>query len=509
MLRFAPALLACCVAACSSLAPQIGGSAVDYSTVMEEFSNQVLIVNVLRARDQSPLNFADLPIIHGSIAQQASLGSTVLPGGTAGTSLRNTASAGVQFSSSPTFDTSSLNNEAFMLNMLQPVSPVFIESLWSSGLSRELLLNLFVESIRLPSADADEPAHEFLNNPDAENPRDYADFLRVLHALVSARSKLRSFTVLEPMGPPLMAQEEQAGGKAYLPANLANSRLYASLAQLDPTMFQLGNVSATTTDAQAVAGFQLYRRYHALIGLCVDAQRLRAVAAAMRLPGSLAAAGGVSDPLPGMLEASADDLQTFSMSSAHTAIALYSGRTGGRSHGGASDRSSSDGGVTGLAKPSLATVTQASRITGILDKARECGATEHISPLRPEDDEARDTARFGFIRWRSPMDVYNYLGALARNQDRPERTPAWTETPGGATHTVLRVVPGRPPAAPDQVLASVQYRGATFSMIGKTRATRGAEVVHSMQVLSLLSQLVSLSKISSDIPVTRSFEVLP
>jgi hypothetical protein len=63
---------------------------VDYSTVMEDFSDHGLIANVLRARDRSPLIFSDLTIIRGSIASQASLSvNAVLQGVAPGEILRD------------------------------------------------------------------------------------------------------------------------------------------------------------------------------------------------------------------------------------------------------------------------------------------------------------------------------------------------------------------------------------------------------------------------------------
>lgn len=506
--RLALAASLCTLGACSSLSPQVSSSAADYSTVMEDFSNQVLMVNVLRARDQMPLNFSDLPIIHGSISEQGNLSALALFGGVAGTTARSSLSPSVQFSSSPTFDTSSLNNEAFVLNMLQPVSPAYMESIWHGGYSRELLLNLFVESIRLPSR-AEGDSRVFYNNPDAPRASDYQDFQRVIHALAMSGANLRSFTVLDPMGPPLLSEARSASGKAYVPVGSAS--VYTAMTDLDPALYQVGNVQATTTvrgKPTPVAGFQVYRRNSAQIGLCVDSGRLRTLARQMR-------AGDASDALAGWLEASADDLDLLAGSTSHTALALYGGRTGGHgatpmSHAtkGRAAVSASAGGARASAS-TLRAEAHAVRTTGILDRARECGTEEHIAGLRSEDDEVKDAARLGYVRWRSPMDVYNYLGALLRNAGDAARTPAWTEVPGGPQHRMFEMLPGRPAAAPGQVLASVNYRGAPYTVIGQMGAASGGEIVHSLQVLSLLSQLVNISKLSSDIPVTRSIEVLP
>lgn len=512
--RLALCAAALCLAACSSLSPQVSGSATDYSTVMEEFNNQVLMVNVLRARDQSPLNFSDLPIIHGSISQQASVSALGVMGASAGTSARSSLGTGVQFSSSPTFDTSSLNNEAFVLNMLQPVSPAYMESVWHTGYSRELLLNLFVEAIRLPGLGADGQPRTFYNNPDAEDAASYQAFLQVVHALVHAGADLRSFTVLDPVGPPLMSAAGTLDGRPFVPTSSVNDRFFSAMTQLDASRFQVGNVAGDAVVAgrrTPMAGFQVYRRNTAQIGLCVDSARLKAAAQQMR-------AGGGPAALAQQIEDSAQDLRAFSGVQTHSAVALSGGRSSGRgptplSH--ARSSSASRGAAVaaqldGASSLPLRHGDQAVRTTGILDTQGECGMQEHLSPMRPEDQDVQDSARFGYIRWRSPIDVYNYLGALLRHQGEAARTPSWRSRPEGPPHFLFEMRAGAVPADAGQVTATVNYRGTPYTVIGQPFADApGARVVHSMQVLSLLSQLVSISKLSGDIPVTRSIEVLP
>lgn len=79
----------------------------------------------------------------------------------------------IDFSSTPTFDTTSMNTQAFALRMIQPVSPVYIESLWNSGIPKELLLYLFVESIQPTGG-----GKPIRNDPDA--PQDEFETFRTL-----------------------------------------------------------------------------------------------------------------------------------------------------------------------------------------------------------------------------------------------------------------------------------------------------------------------------------------
>lgn len=513
--RLALCVTALLLSACTSLSPQVAGSAVDYSTVMEEFNNQVLIVNVLRARDQSPLNFSDLPIIRGSISQQSSASALGVFGASASTSARNSLGTGVQFSTSPTFDTSSLNNEAFVLNMLQPVSPTYMESVWHTGYSRELLLNLFAESIQLPSDSSDGQPRIFYNNPDAQEAASYQAFVQVVGALVRSGADLRSFTVLDPVGPPLMSAAGTLDGRPFVPTNSVNDGFFGAMMQLDPARYQVGNVAGeamVSGKRTPMAGFQVYRRNAAQIGLCVDSARLMGIAR------QLQAYGGSPD-VARQIEDAAHDLASFAGARTRSAVALSGASSSGHdpapmshphAHSTAAQATTTAAPLDSAYTPPLRHGDQVVRITGMLDNRVECGTQEHLSPMLQQDQNASDAARLGYIRWRSPIDVYNYLGALLRHEADPARTPSWSVRSGGPLHQVFEMHSGAVPAGPGQVTATVNYRGAPYTVIGQsfTDAPSG-QVVHSMQVLTLLSQLVSISKHTGDIPVTRSIEVLP
>lgn len=85
---------------CGSLSsPIIKADSLAFNDVIEEATNKLLVLNVLRARDKAPLHFADIPIIRESMQQSATLGYVDLLGGLLGTTTRTTRSAdtGVQF----------------------------------------------------------------------------------------------------------------------------------------------------------------------------------------------------------------------------------------------------------------------------------------------------------------------------------------------------------------------------------------------------------------------------
>ena len=150
-----------------SLGPALQSTSADYATVFEEYNNQGILRNIMRASDEAPLSFADLPILHGSLSFNASLsGDTIGFGPLHGKGTTDTIGPGVSFTTSPTFDTNPLNTSGFSLNILQPISPSFVAAAWQAGFDKELLLRLFVESVeftvcgrrvRIPNSITGEP----------------------------------------------------------------------------------------------------------------------------------------------------------------------------------------------------------------------------------------------------------------------------------------------------------------------------------------------------------------
>jgi hypothetical protein len=143
---------------------------------------------------------------------------------------------------------------------------------------------------------------------------------------------------------------------------------------------------------------------------------------------------------------------------------------------------------------------QAYRISGILDSAR-CSDEEYVADRVGEADYVRNMRNFGNVRWRSTIDLYYYLGALARD---PQRSPTWSD--GAKSHVLFQVSPG---GHGQMSGITVTYHGEKYSVLGDYPEKPGEPVSHGLQVISLISQLVNIAKISNDIPVTRSFEILP
>lgn len=87
-LRALPIVLAC-LAGCSSLSlgPALKEDALNYHQTVEETANDILVTNILRAKDHAPLHFSDLAIVRRSLQENAGLQATLTFGPLHGTNV--------------------------------------------------------------------------------------------------------------------------------------------------------------------------------------------------------------------------------------------------------------------------------------------------------------------------------------------------------------------------------------------------------------------------------------
>lgn len=159
MYRIAILLGVLSLAGCS-LSGVIESSSKDYNVTIEYVTNNMLVENILRARDQTPLHFTDLSLIHGSLQLQASAQASVPFGNldTANTRTRNIAQPAISISSSPSFDIAPLNTSKFSSALYQPVELSYFQEYLREGVPQALLMRLMIERI------------DFVHAPDKQHP---------------------------------------------------------------------------------------------------------------------------------------------------------------------------------------------------------------------------------------------------------------------------------------------------------------------------------------------------
>lgn len=62
--------------ACSIPNAAVRSQVVSYDDAIEDITNKLLVLNILRAKDKAPLHFDEIPSIHETIQATASLSAT-------------------------------------------------------------------------------------------------------------------------------------------------------------------------------------------------------------------------------------------------------------------------------------------------------------------------------------------------------------------------------------------------------------------------------------------------
>jgi hypothetical protein len=282
-----------------SLGPGLHDNAVAYDAAVSDINDRVLLANIVRARDFVPLNITELSTVTGTLSEQASVGLSVPFGGNYGSVPRGTVTPSVQLGAAPTFNMAALNTRGFTLNIIQPISPVYITSKWNTGISHELLLLLFVKDIQFADSFAPSAAqctsnlspapiidsaasvvchHKFINNPDSES--EQRAFKAVIESMLPSVG-IKVMTILEPVGPafpflPHISSREELDERTLSnngKSSMRNTETSQSQSPLDAytltTHLADGQYHVGNTDKDPTRG-QLYRVYTNQVAICAN-----------------------------------------------------------------------------------------------------------------------------------------------------------------------------------------------------------------------------------------------
>lgn len=183
-----------------------------YREVVESYSNDNILINVVRASQKMPVSFLDIPSIMGTgnVSASAGISSTVYsanPGSFSGflqpwsgaVGLANyIPNASMSVSGGYTFTQSSLDNATFMKPFLSAIQPEIVGYLSANHAApKSVLYSLVVDSIDVVTDKKDVVA-SFVNDPAKEN---YLDFQRVLYVLVAAGLSVEPTFMKVPQSP--------------------------------------------------------------------------------------------------------------------------------------------------------------------------------------------------------------------------------------------------------------------------------------------------------------------
>ena len=581
-----------CSSVVPSLAPGLHDDAVAYGTAISDINDRVLLSNIIRARDYVPLNITELSTVTGTLTAQTNLGLSVPFGGNYGTTPRGTVTPAVELGAAPTFNMAALNTRGFTLNIIQPISPVYIASKWNSGISHELLLLLFVKEIQFADSYASSPEkcsslrdtgkgsaalpdstsagdptdtklvachHKFLNNPDA--PGEEAAFRAVIESVLPTVG-IKVMKILEPIGPPFpflppaarlnaaaqMSVVDAKGKNDAVSAQFQNPLdAYALTTHLDDGQYHVG-------DAEKFPGRgQLYRVFANQVAVCAEDPVKTADGTFYIYPvgadietakhAQSAREGTVTVPFAKSQEDRLDSFKAQCAASDHpadhacTAAKALTGKpmstgsvnafgsysltvsaiAGEASPGAANDAASAGGraahGSGGSAMPAVSSSLQENRVAAFL-RADDCYADQTVRDPTTETEFRKHTETLGHIEWRSVAEVFQYLGAVLRQQNGVTWRVSQDRDVVGSSAENLRdamfILRRSDSEEGKQARLRIDYDGVHVAVgSGHVASPIGLLNDQSLRVLSILSELVNSAKLSSDIPMTQQLQVLP
>ena len=150
-----PLLLVLLLAGCA-FQVRIAEDGVAYNKTVERMQNELLLVNILRAKDRMPMHFTALSLIRGNLRGSFDSRGTFPFGGDASDTF--TASAAASYTSNPSFDVAILNSQEFMQGIMSPTPMQTIRYYRDQGWPPRLLAYLFNRRIV-------ESEQEYVNYP--------------------------------------------------------------------------------------------------------------------------------------------------------------------------------------------------------------------------------------------------------------------------------------------------------------------------------------------------------
>lgn len=118
-----------------------------YNKTVERVGNELLLLNILRAKERRPMYFTGFTQIRGNRSGSVSSKAAFPFGGGDGNSYTGDLSGSI--SSSPSFDLAVLDSQKFISGITAPISSELLKYYWDQGWPREMLLYLCVREIRI------------------------------------------------------------------------------------------------------------------------------------------------------------------------------------------------------------------------------------------------------------------------------------------------------------------------------------------------------------------------
>lgn len=189
-------IVATVLSGCHNFKSQVAKSAVDYDKAVEKARNELLFLNVIRAKERHPMIFTAFSQIRGSFTSEIGAGGDLTFG--PGTSDAYTLSASGKVSSNPSFDLVVLDSREFQYGLMHPVSMTILRYYSDMRWPMDLLLYLMVDKIEI--LEESRVSRTIVNSPSDST---FSDFKIVVTSASPTGWSFESVSETTPIGPVL------------------------------------------------------------------------------------------------------------------------------------------------------------------------------------------------------------------------------------------------------------------------------------------------------------------
>jgi len=470
----------------------IKNDTLSFGEVIEEITNKLLVVNVLRARDKAPLHFSDIPVIRESMQHTASL-LFLDQLGSLSTTLRDTRGGTLSVQISPSFELTHLQSKEFITGISSPIDPKVVKYWLDRGLDRRIVLLLFFSAAEIVETRSEKGPVNTLKI--MNSPRDAIDVLR---------GRRQAFS-----GPEALKCDTQSDFERYLKAlNLARTffantfrerRLLARGMNLDPEKDSKNLQNFAALDQSKVQlvydkGLSAYNLYalssEQKVAFCFYDDRT----------------SGLATPQYGVVQAGGE--QVGDRRSCYQSVV--------------------DAPMEDSTKPQLSeTPVFFQGVAEVKQESRFCEIYNRFARITPRTTDAEGYPRLQVrLHIRSVGEIFQFLGDLLQYQDEVRNHLETEPRPKMMLNLPITFgycpddpSPGcndiffRLDGDPGNARFTLYYRDREYSVANINPQLGGAESGqrrdHTLEILSVLHQLVNLNKSATDIRATPSVQVLP
>lgn len=184
-----------------------------YREVLEGYANDNILINIIRASEQLPMSFMDMPNVtgSGSIGGGVGIAGTIMsanPGSILGFFKSSSEISGSSYApnasfavnNSFNFTQSSLDNQSFMQSFLSDLKPENIDSLINNGAGpKSILYSLVIEKVEIRDGNGN-VLQRWDNKPTSPK---YAEFQSILYSLIDSGLRTELVSQREVLSGPI------------------------------------------------------------------------------------------------------------------------------------------------------------------------------------------------------------------------------------------------------------------------------------------------------------------